>query len=57
MTDINGPEIIEILISEDGKTVWVNTGYECVLRACRIRKLLLNDNRKSKGKKKDGRTK
>jgi len=46
MQDINEPYIIEIQISEDGQTIWINTGYECVLRASKIRKLLVNDNRK-----------
>ena len=45
MKIINNPEIIEVLISKDGQTLWINTGYECVLRASKIKKLLLNDNR------------
>jgi len=46
MQNIDNPEIIEVLISDDGQTLWVNTEYECVLRVNGIRKLFLNDNRK-----------
>ena len=45
MKIINNPEIIEVLISKDGQTLWVHAGYECVLRASKIKKLLLKDNR------------
>ncbi len=49
MKDISKSEVIEILISEDGKTVWIN-GEDgiCIFRACRIKSLILNDERKTK---------
>lgn len=44
MLDITKPEQVEVHISSDAKTLWVNVGEVCVLRACRIETLvLLND--------------
>lgn len=34
--DIIGTDEIEIRIRSDGKVLWVNTGYGCKLRICRI---------------------
>ncbi len=48
MEDINNPKIIEILIREDGTTIWINNEFECVFRACRIKKLIIKDERKEK---------
>ena len=46
--DISGAEHIEVHISEDGKTLWVNNEYRCLLRVCKIEKLYLRDDRKRK---------
>jgi hypothetical protein len=46
MEDLSGAKSVEITISSDGKTVWVNTEYGCVLRAQRIEQLILKDERK-----------
>ena len=48
MKDITAPEEVEILIKEDGKVIWINVDGICELRACRIGKLTLNDERKKK---------
>ena len=45
MTDVTAPQIVEILIREDGKVVWVNVDGECLFRACKIRHIQLNDER------------
>ena len=44
--DVSGAEYIEVHISADGKTLWVNNEYFCILRVCRIKKLYLRDDRK-----------
>lgn len=41
--DITAPEVVEILIREDGEVVWVNVDGICRFRACRIRNVQLND--------------
>ena len=46
MNDITGPEYLEIVISEDGKTVWINNDVTCLFRACRIGELKVDDRRK-----------
>jgi len=46
MLDITSPKIVEIQISHDSKTVWINVDGICRLRACRIQNLKLNDERK-----------
>ena len=48
MMDITAPEYIEIVISEDSKTVWINNKASCLFRACRIKQLVINDRRKMK---------
>ncbi len=45
LQDITEPEYLEILIKEDGKVVWINIDGICAFRACRIKKLILNDER------------
>lgn len=45
MIDITAPEIVEILIREDGKVIWINIDGSCKLRACKIDKLIVNDER------------
>ncbi len=44
MLDITAPDYVEIVIKEDGKVVWINTGG-CVFRACRIGQLVIEDRR------------
>ncbi len=46
--DLTGAEYIEVHISEDGKTLWVNNEYTCILRVCKIKKLFLRDDRSRK---------
>ena len=53
MIDITKPDVIEILIKENGKVIWINGIEGCLLRACQIKKLILNDERKLK-EEKDG---
>lgn len=44
--DVSGADYIEVHISSDGKTLWVNNEYSCLLRVCRIKKFHLIDDRK-----------
>jgi hypothetical protein len=43
--DITVAEIVELVIREDGKVVWVNTEKGCILRICRIGRIMLYDRR------------
>lgn len=43
--DLNGLPI-EIKISHDGKTVWINTSEGCALRANKISELFIDDMRR-----------
>jgi len=45
MQDITAPEIVEILIRNDGLVIWVNVDSVCRFRACKIKSLVLNDDR------------
>lgn len=45
MLDITAPETVEIQISNNGKVVWINIDGHCMVRACRIGKLTVQDNR------------
>ena len=45
MIDITAPEVAEIQIRWDGAVIWVNVDGRCVLRCCRIGKLVVNDDR------------
>lgn len=51
MQDVTGPKHIHIIISEDGKRVWINDEKKCLFRACGVEDLRLEDWRKKKGKK------
>jgi len=44
--DITSPKVIQLVISDDSKVVWINgpTGH-CLLRACQIGMLLIDDRR------------
>jgi hypothetical protein len=46
MIDITAPEAVELMISCDGKVIWVNIDGECQLRVCQIKYLDVNDYRK-----------
>lgn len=49
MLDVTAPEEVEIQIRVDGKVVWVNIDGVCKLRACRVKKLTIIDERKDHG--------
>lgn len=42
-------DTVEVLVSSDGKTIWVNSEEGCVLRIQNIKKFYLVDERKDKG--------
>jgi hypothetical protein len=46
--DITVPKVVQIVIKQDGTVVWVNIDGICRLRACRIEKLEIEDQRKSR---------
>lgn len=48
MIDLAKPKLIEILIREEGTSVWINGEEGCLFRACRIGKLVVNDDRREK---------
>jgi len=45
IVDLAEPNLVEILIRQDGKVVWVNVNNQCAFRACRIKNLILQDDR------------
>lgn len=47
----NAPEV-ELLIRDDGKTLWLNTRYGCLVRLCQIKgEITINDKRKARRNK------
>lgn len=48
MKDITKPNFIEVLISNDGKKLWINGEFGCILRASHIGKIYLRDKRDKK---------
>jgi Lon protease-like protein len=46
MVDVSEPRIVEIQIRSDGKVVWVNVDGICRFRACKVKKLEVQDERK-----------
>lgn len=46
--DITEPGYVEVLVSNDGKIVWVNVDGICRFRACRIKQLTIRDEFKDK---------
>jgi len=55
LTDISNPgsfkdvadvDFLEIKISSDGKTVWINNEEKCLFRAQKIKQVEINDGRK-----------
>lgn len=47
MKDVTAPKVVEVVIREDGKVIWINTEKGCVFRACRIGELFVNDERRN----------
>jgi len=43
--EINKPDHVEIMIRDDGKTVWVNVDGECIFRASQVKNVRINDKR------------
>lgn len=48
--DVTSPEHLQILIREDGKTIWINSSTRCIFRASKIGELSVDDQRPSKSK-------
>jgi len=44
--DLKNIDFLEIKISKDGKTVWINNEEKCLFRAQNIQQIALNDGRK-----------
>jgi len=44
--DLMELDCLEIIIRQDGKTVWINNEEKCLFRAQQINKLIIRDNRK-----------
>lgn len=42
MIDVTSPELVEVVISEDSKTLWINVDGICMFRACRIKELIFD---------------
>jgi hypothetical protein len=49
--DITAPTHVEISIRSDGTVIWVNIDGLCRFRVCRIKNLVLDDNRTVKESK------
>lgn len=41
--DVTAPDGVEVVVSADQKTIWVNVNGVCVFRACRIKHLRLDE--------------
>jgi hypothetical protein len=50
MLDVNNPNFVEIKISEDGTTLWVNVDHQCMFRLSHSYMLVVNDQRKKSEK-------
>lgn len=44
--DVHAPKVVQVVIRNDSKTLWVNVDGVCKFRACRIEKLQVDDQRK-----------
>lgn len=44
--DLKEIDFLEIKISSDGKTVWINNEEKCLFRAQEIKQIQINDGRK-----------
>ena len=47
--DIAEAETVEVLIRADGSVVWINVDGLCRLRACRVKNIVINDERHKNG--------
>ena len=45
LVDLAELDYLEIIISQNGKTVWINNEEGCLLRAQEINKVVIKDNR------------
>lgn len=45
MKDITGANMVEVVIRNDSKVLWVNVDGECELRICQIKEFFLVDDR------------
>jgi hypothetical protein len=43
MLDVMGAEVVEVIIRQDQKVIWVNVNGACILRVCRIDNLTFED--------------
>lgn len=50
MVDLSNPTDVEVLIRQDGKTLWINVDGVCRLRICNIKGLEINDARETGNK-------
>jgi len=51
MVDVNAPIEVEVAISVNGKTLWVNVDGICRLRCCQMKpKVIRFDDRRKRGK-------
>lgn len=46
--DFHDSKIVEIVVRDDSRVVWVNVDGVCRLRVCRIEKLVVTDQRKKR---------
>jgi len=46
IVDLRGLDHLEIMVSLDGKTVWINDEKRCLFRAQEIKNLVIRDDRK-----------
>jgi len=44
--DVAAPEVVQVVVKDDGKVIWVNVDGVCLFRACRVEKLIIDDQRK-----------
>jgi len=44
--DLSELDYLQIIISQDGKTVWINNEERCLFRAQKINKVVIKDDRK-----------
>lgn len=47
--DVTGAQVVDISIRADGTVIWINIDNVCKLRVCRIKKLIVEDNRPDGG--------
>ena len=45
LLDITGADVVELVIRDDGKVVWVNVNGICCLRVCKVERVVLDDRR------------